>query len=642
MVRRITFILLATALLAAGCRADDDTESRAEGVDLGEVSLAAALTPFESCDALLDHLRTEALDRVGPYGLDGEGYYGPIAFDEFSEGDMAGAEDGAIRSQALPGSPTPTSTIPTSGTNTQEAFVDEPDIVKVTADRMVLVDDDVLRIVDLSGDQPVARGTVRLPGWGQQILVMDDRVLAIGSNEEAYYAEDVATTWAPYGPVSSVLSEIDISDPDAPTIVHSLELDSGYLSARLVGETARVVMSAAHPAFPFVYPSGDSPQARTIAEEANRRVIEEATLEDWLPGATLDDEDVDVVDCATVRRPEDFSGFGFLSVLTVDMTQPLAVPPSATVMADGQTVYASTESLYVATSRPPPVVAQADPGPSGTTVPPWNGEAYETALHRFDITGSGEATYLASGTVSGHLVDQFSLSEHEGRLRVATTEGAPWESSERAASRVAVLETDGQALVEVGAVEGLGRTEQIYAVRFIGDRGYVVTFRQTDPLFVVDLSDPTAPVLRGELEIPGYSAYLHPIDEGHLLGIGQDADADGRTLGLQASVFDVTDPTNPTRVDQLVLPGESSEAEWDHHAFLYWAPTGQAVVPIWTGSLVLSVGPDHVDEQGRIDVQDGQEIRRNVVVGERLLTLGADTLTTSSLETLAPLHELDL
>ena len=463
------------------------------------MTLAAALTPFDSCDALLDHLRTEALDRVGPYGLDGEGYYGPIAFD-----DMASAEDGAVRSEALPGTPVPTSTIPTSGTNTQEAFVDEPDIVKVTPDRMVLVDDDVLRIVDLSGDEPVARGTVRLPGWGQEILVVGDRVLAIGSNEEAYYAEDAATTWSPYGAATSVLSEIDISDPDAPTIVHALELDSAYLSARLVGETARVVVSAAHPGFPFVYPSDDSPQARTIAEETNRRVIEEATLEDWLPGATLDDEAVDVVDCATVQRPEDFSGFGFLSVLTVDLTQPLAVPPSATVLADGQTVYASTESLYVATSRPQPVVAQDDPGPTGTIAPaPWEGEDYETALHRFAITGTGAATYVASGVVPGHLVDQFSLSEHEGRLRVATTEGAPWSSSEQAASRVAVLETDGQALVEVGAVEGLGRTEQIYSVRFIGDTAYVVTFRQTDPLFVVDLSDPTAPVLAGRARDPG-------------------------------------------------------------------------------------------------------------------------------------------
>ena len=114
MVRRIALILLATALLAAGCRAGDDTASDAEGVDLGDVTLAAALTPFAGCDALLDHLRTEALDRVGPYGLEGEGYPGPVALGDFAEGDMAGAEDGAedgaIGSQALPGTPTPTST----------------------------------------------------------------------------------------------------------------------------------------------------------------------------------------------------------------------------------------------------------------------------------------------------------------------------------------------------------------------------------------------------------------------------------------------------------------------------------------------------------------------------------------------------
>ncbi len=640
MVRRIALILLSLALLGAGCSTGDHAESGADGVHLGPVTLAAALTPFASCDALLDHLRTEALDRVGPYGLEGEGYYGPITFED----DIAAAEDvasaGRFNESAFPA---PATTVPTSGTNTQEAFVDEPDIVKVTADRMVLVDDDVLRIVDLTGDRPSARGTVRLPGWGQEILVVGDRVLAIGGNEEAYPAEDVASTWSPYGAMSSVLSEIDISDPDAPEIVHTLELVGGYLSARLIGETARVVVSATHPAFPFVYPSDDSPQARAIAEEANRRVIEEATLEDWLPGSTLDDAPVDVVDCATVQRPSEFAGFGFLSVLTVDLTQPLAVPPAATVMADGQTVYASAESLYVATSRPQPVGPGDEPGPGGTTVAPWEGEDYETALHRFDITGSGAASWVASGVVPGHLVDQFSLSEHEDRLRVATTTGAPWSSSEQAASRVTVLETDGEALVELGAVEGLGRTEQIYSVRFVGDTGYVVTFRQTDPLFVVDLSDPTDPVLRGELEIPGYSAYLHPIDEGHLLGIGQDADANGRTLGLQASVFDVSDPTNPTRVDQVVFPNMSSGVEWDHRAFLYWGPTAQAVLPLtYARSIVLSVGPDHVTEQGRIQVPDGQEVRRNVVVGDTLLTIGADTLVTSSLATLEPLGELAL
>jgi len=638
MVRRIVLIALVTVLLTAGCSPGDDTRNDAEGVDLRDVTLAAALTPFDSCDALLDHLRAEGLDRVGPYGLDGDGYYGVLG------GDMAASEDSLATGGVVPETPpnAPVTTVPTSGTNTQEAFVDEPDGVKVADGRLYVVDDTTLRIIDVSGDEPVARGTLELPSWGQELLAVGDRVLAIGGPEEVYAIDDVApSTWAPYGGGGSILTEIDVSDPDDPTVAHTLELDGGYLNARLVGETARVVVSAAHPAFPFVYPSDDSPQARAIAEAANRSVIEDATIDDWLPGATLDGDAVDAVDCATVQRPAEFSGFGFLSVLTVDMTQPLAVPPSTTVLADGQTVYASTDRLFVATTRPQEVIPQDDPGPL-PTVPPVRSEDYETAVHQFDITGSGAATYVASGAVSGHLVDASSMSEQDGRLRMATTEGAPWESSERAASRVAVLETEGDALVEVGAVEGLGRTEQIYSVRFVGDTAYVVTFRQTDPLFVVDLSDPTAPSLQGELEIPGYSAYLHPLDDGHLLGIGQEADANGMITGLQASVFDVTDPAHPTRVDQVVLPGESSAAEWDRHAFLYWAPTDQAVLPVWTGSLVLSVGPDHVDEQGRIEVPSGQEVRRNVVVGDHLLTVGTDTLVTSDLATLAPIAELPL
>ncbi len=641
MARRIVLIALPLLLVASACSSGGGTPRTSGTTDLGEVELATAgLTPFDSCDALLTHLRTEGAERVGPYGFDDQVFL----FDELAAEDMAAAEGGGeVRGQALPA---PVSTVPTSGTNTQEAFVDEADIVKATADRLLVVDDQWLRVVDLTGDQPVVRGSVELPGWSQEILVVGDRVLALGANEQypQPLIDDVLeSTWAPYGPATATLTEIDVSDPANPTIAHSLEVEGGYLSSRLVGETARVVVSATHPSFPFVYPSDDSPQARAIAEEANQRLIEESELADWLPGATLDGTEVDVVDCASVQQPDEFSGFGFLSVLTVDLTEPLGTPPSTSVLADGQTVYASTESLYVATSRPQEVAGSDDPGPvplPPETVP--GEEGYETALHRFDITGAGPATYLASGVVTGHLVDQFSMSEQDGLLRVATTEGAPWSSLESAASRVAVLETDGQALVEIGAVDGLGRTEQIYSVRFVGDTGYVVTFRQTDPLFVIDLSEPTAPTLRGELEIPGYSAYLHPLDDGHLLGVGQDATESGMTTGLQVSVFDVTDPANPARVDQVVLPGEGSEVEWDHRAFLYWGPTGQAVLPIWTGSLVLDVGPDHVDEQGRVDVQDGQEVRRNVVVGDRLLTLGSDTLLTSDLATLEPLSEIAL
>ena len=145
------------------------------------------------------------------------------------------------------------------------------------------------------------------------------------------------------------------------------------------------------------------------------------------------------------------------------------------------------------------------------------------------------------------------------------------------------LAQQGGYLVARGKVDGLGKGERIFAVRFMGDVGYVVTFRQTDPLYTLDLSDPDAPRVRGELKIPGYSAYLHPVGDGLLLGIGQDADEDtGRVRGLQISLFDVSDLAQPARLQQRRL-GErfsSSAVEWNHHAFLWWPATKLAMLPV--------------------------------------------------------------
>ena len=138
----------------------------------------------------------------------------------------------------------------------------------------------------------------------------------------------------------------------------------------------------------------------------------------------------------------------------------------------------------------------------------------------------------------GDLLNQFSLSEHDGALRAATTE----DSGATTQSHVTVLETRGGRLEKIGQVSGLGQGERIYAVRFIEDRGYVVTFRQTDPLYTLDLADPAHPRVRGELKILGYSSYLHPVGEHELLGIGQDATAEGIRQGTQLSLFDVADP----------------------------------------------------------------------------------------------------
>jgi Beta propeller domain len=145
---------------------------------------------------------------------------------------------------------------------------------------------------------------------------------------------------------------------------------------------------------------------------------------------------------------------------------------------------------------------------------------------------------------------------------------------------VTVLDQRDGALRQIGQVGGLGQGERIFAVRFIGPAGYVVTFRQVDPLYVVDLERPAQPVVRGELKIRGYSAYLHPVGPGLLLGVGQDATDAGAQLGTQLSLFDVSDPSNPRRLHQAAVAGASSQAEFDHHAFLWWAPRDLAVVPL--------------------------------------------------------------
>ncbi|HUG32943.1 MAG TPA: beta-propeller domain-containing protein, partial [Acidimicrobiia bacterium] len=289
-------------------------------------------------------------------------------------------------------------------------------------------------------------------------------------------------------------------------------------------------------------------------------------------------------------------------------------------------------------------------------------EAPTTGIHKFDISDADSTRYLASGSIEGYLLNQFAMDEHEGMLRVASTTTPWWSGSgPESESRVTILREIGGGLVRVGVIDGLGKTEQIYSVRFMGDVAYVVTFRQTDPLYTLDLTDPRGPELVGALKIPGYSAYLHPVGDGLLMGIGQDATDEGRVLGTQVSIFDVSDLSDPTRVDTFTLSeGTNSSVEYDHHAFLYWE--GLAVIPIqewhwddkgeevFMGAIGLTVGDDgRLGQLGEVVHPGGDseswdwraQILRSVVVGDSLYTISGKGIMKSDLDGLTEQAWLD-
>ena len=522
-----------------------------------------------------------------------------------------------------------------SSTNVQEAGVDEPDIVKTDGKRVLAIVNGKLNALDVTGAAPKLVGSLELAGNGShQLLVRGDRVLVMTT---AYGGGGgiVADSSEPYfRTTTALLSEIDVSNPAAMTVRRTMQLDGALVDARLHGGTARVV----------VVSSPDPVAPTAISSTGVRRFVPRTTLRSKVSGRTFRRS---VVPCSGVRHPRTFSGLDLLTVLTIDLDKGLFNVDRDAIMAGAQTVYGSPTSLYVASQKY--VEALED----GRVVP----SSMRTQIHRFDASKEGVTTYAGSGSVAGFVLNQYSLSEHEGGLRVASTEEPQWFEGTlqgESESFVTVLGAGGSVLEPLGRVGGLGKGERIYAVRFVGDKGYVVTFRQVDPLYTLDLSDKSNPKVLGELKILGYSAYLHPVSDDLLLGVGIDATAEGRRLGTQLSLFDVSDLRKPVRRAQASLGANSSTtAEFDPHAFLYWNPTRLAVIPLTTygqdgrqgfdGAVGFRVGTASLGEAGRVTHPPTEgstntpEIARSLVIDDKLYTLSYAGLGASRLDNLAPL-----
>lgn len=644
---------------------------------------------FTSCQKLRNYVLPLALEQVGPYGFGGGGRGGPVfAQTNGPVKKSAGGPPGTVLAAAPPDTAAAAAdravtesangASTSSTTNTQEVGVDEGDIVETDGKVVYAVINGVIRVVDITSGALLT--TVALPpGSGDGQLLLDGKRLGL-----------VTSQYSAVGPETTV-TIYDVTNPASPAKLTVQHLEGAAVAVRSVNHRARLVLNTpfGQRLQPRLTPTGplntDADVQRAI--KANRTIVKAAPITDWLPRTYAENADGSAtavrpaLSCGEIGRPHQSSGLGTTWVATIDLDNGVAVPTvtgSAGVVAEAGIVYASTDTLYVATTQ-----WQGQVWSGGRSVARTRPASAGTEITAFDMRPTDGAAWLATGLVRGYLLNQFSMSEFSGALRVATTRGdAGFGGSTESGVQVLQLSSaDRRQLTVVGEVWGLGRGERVYAVRFVADLGYIVTFRQTDPLYVLDLRDVRAPKVTGELKINGYSAYLHPIGDGLIVGIGQDATDGGQRLGTQVSLFDVNDPANPKRIANLLVGGQS-EAEYDHHAFLWWGatrnvvvpnqsygqccdPTGRAIAPPSFGAAVAAVGTaaaPAVTLKGRIThdravaatpttpapavggtppppqpPQPGEyyPIRRSLIVSGRLVTVSSKGMLSSDLSTLA-------
>ncbi|MBK7857332.1 MAG: beta-propeller domain-containing protein [Archangiaceae bacterium] len=597
----------AVGLAVTGCGngvSPENPPAIQDRVSLTAFSGAGACTELEQYleDNAVRMMRTQIeaeRDNVPSWGWWGGGLFGRGGIDDFAAPSAgAGAEKTAAPKDY-------------TTTNTQVAGVDEADFVK----------NDGTRIFVLSGDKLYAslswpatnlslQGKVQIEGYPREMFLADDsQVVVFSSIWQAlplsaadgvqckgldcgyYYANSVKVT------------VVDAKDLGALKVAAEYYLPGSYTNSRRVGDSVRVVMSDGLNFPPAVqwWPQGNlgsscwgwgsecKPEDKKTRDAAfdnliktNEALIRGTSLAQWLPAGRL------VKDGKTTMLPPDCSAFskvnapvrmGQLSVATLNLKNPGTISRT-NVLAETGEVYASAKNLYVATRHwwwwPAP------------------GQKDVTYIHKFDISQPDTAKYVASGTAPGSILDQFSMDENDqGYFRMATTltrrvidtaHPDNWFGQIETSNQVTVLAESKGVLEVVGQSEELGKGERLQSSRFVGDKGYLVTFRNTDPLFTFDLKDPRHPVKVGELKVPGFSSYIHPVGDGTLLTIGTYVPEDmpnwqGRRI--QLSLFDVSNMAAPKLTHTTTLGDASSysEAQWEHKAFNYFAAKKLLAVP---------------------------------------------------------------
>lgn len=363
----------------------------------------------------------------------------------------------------------------------------------------------------------------------------------------------------------------DVSDRAKPSKARTVEFDGSLSATRLINGRAYFVMNTW------------SPWDQTVKSPADKDLI--PAFRDSSQSNNTAQPMAGCGDIAYFPQPSQ----QFLAIASVPMTGSEAVSRTV-ILGTAGTVYANQNNLFTANQE---WVNQ----PVRDSIYPNTSDQEQTVIHKFSLQ-NGQATHIANTSVPGRMINQFALDEYENNLRVATVRGYIGSEQQPSQSNIYVLGADLKAR---GKIEGIAPNENMYSVRFMGKRAYMVTFRQIDPFFAIDLANPDAPKILGKLKIPGYSTYLHPMTDNLIIGVGKNtAESANKDFawyqGMKIAVFDVTDVTNPVEKYHVDIGdrGTDSPALNDHRAFLY-SPTKQILaLPVMLAELSAAqkAGPD--------------------------------------------------
>ncbi len=449
-------------------------------------------------------------------------------------------------------------------TNLQEEGVDEGDILKHNSKYIFSADNSVKKIIVSSFDNLVSKdykpiGEIDMQGRDIVAMYLQDNRLSVISNATYYYIyadTQIAKSSRIMPPYTNSnqqfnLDIFDVSDINSIKTLASYTIDGEYQDSRIV-DGKLFLISQFYPNIEYKYLKIYDSNGSWKYDYDNPIVASE----NLIPKISHLDISTALIEPENLYAPKKLDQSADITTISSFELSNQKYSESISFIGNTHTYYASKNSLYLVSSEYPYYYD-------------FSHFKEQQMIYKFSL--SDKLKYAGSGFVDGVMLNSFSMSEKDNYLRVATTVGNSW-SKEGTRNSLFVLKQEGDKLVIKSTLSGLGKEqERIKAVRFMGDRAYVVTFKQTDPLYTLDLSNPLEPKKAGELSIDGFSEYLHVIDDNRVLSIGRDADENGRQTALQISLFDISDFSNPVLADKIKIGSSStySQAEYNHKAFIY-------------------------------------------------------------------------